>query len=375
MKKNIENLNTEQAQGNLPYTHCLNCGAELQGMYCHVCGQQATSKTPTISAFVLEYFNNAFIWDSQFLKTIWALLRRPGHLTNEYLAGKFTSQEHPLKLNMFLLFVFITLFVFFAGAEKMNSSVHDLTYDEGVRSVVQFEMSIKNDHDGRIKESPRDTVQLFAPLVLAEAYPEYISNLKTIEDTGGEALDKWIAVLPHVLIEEGAFVLDEDGYYRYNEENMAVTENLDLVNTVWSKMVDLITDYFPMLVLFTAPFLSTSMGFVLRKKRLPRIHHFIFALHYTAFLEFLMMCIYILHLTLAPSMDLLKYVMIIGSCVYLTMAFHRVYNSDTWTKAILNALFTSLIYFIIGLVIFAGIFLVACYLIADNVMIDVAVEV
>ena len=368
MKKNIENLNTEQVQSNIPYKYCLNCGAELQGMYCHVCGQEATSKTPTISAFVLEYLNNAFIWDSQFFKTIWALIRRPGYLTNEYLAGKFISQEHPLKLNMFLLLVFITLFVFFSGAEKMNSSVHDFTYDEGVRSVVQFEMSIKNDHDGRIKESPRDTVQLFAPLVLAEAYPEYISNLKTIEDTGGEALDKWIAVLPHVLIEERAFVLDEDGYYRYNEENMAATENLDLVNTVWSKMVDLITDYFPMLVLFTAPFLSTSLGLVLRKKRLPRIHHFIFALHYTAFLEFLMMSIYLLHLTVDPSMDLLECIMIIGSCVYLSMAFHKVYNSDSWTKAILNSLFTSLVYFIICLVIFLGIFLVSCFLISDNVM-------
>ena len=81
---------------------------------------------------------NAFLWDSQFLKTFWALILRPGHLTNEYLAGKFTSQEHPLKLNMFLLFVFITLFVFFASADKMTDSVHSLTTDERVRSGVQI---------------------------------------------------------------------------------------------------------------------------------------------------------------------------------------------------------------------------------------------
>ena len=104
MNKDIENLKTEHGQCNLPYTHCLNCGTELQGMYCHVCGQEAISKTPTVSAFVLEYFNNAFIWDAQFLKTFWTLIRRPGHLTNEYLSGKFISQEHPLKLNMFLLY-------------------------------------------------------------------------------------------------------------------------------------------------------------------------------------------------------------------------------------------------------------------------------
>ena len=375
MDKNTENLKTKHTQSNLPYTHCLNCGAELQGMYCHVCGQQATSKTPTISAFVLEYLNNAFIWDSQFFKTIWTLIRRPGHLTNEFLSGKFTSQEHPLKLNMFLLFVFITLFVFFAGSEKMNDSVHNLTKDENVRSSVQLEFLKNDEYAEKLKESPRDTVQLQASFVLAEKHPEIISRLETIEDVEGEDLDIWVAVVPHTLIEEEVIVFDECGYYRFNPDSKVGKEGLEIFNSVMEKMVELFTDYFPMLVLFTAPFLSTSLGLVLRKKRLPRIHHFIFALHYTAFLEFLMMCIYILHLTVAPSMDLLECIMMIGSCVYLAMSFHKVYNSDSWTKAILNSLFTSLIYLIIGLVIFIGVFLVACYHIADQVQVNVVMEI
>ena len=375
MDKNTENLKAKHTQSNLPYTHCLNCGAELQGMYCHVCGQQATSKTPTISAFVLEYFNNAFIWDSQFFKTIWTLIRRPGHLTNEFLSGKFTSQEHPLKLNMFLLFVFITLFVFFAGSEKMNDSVHNLTKDENVRSSVQLEFLKNDEYAEKLKESPQDTIQLQASFILAEKYSGIITRLETIEDVEGEDLDIWVAVVPHTLIEEEVIVFDECGYYRFNPDSKVGMEGLELFNSVMEKMVELFTDYFPMLVLFTAPFLSTSLGLVLRKKRLPRIHHFIFALHYTAFLEFLMMCIYILHLTVAPSMDLLECIMMIGSCVYLAMSFHKVYNSDSWTKAILNSLFTSLVYFIIGLVIFIGVFLVACYHIADQVQVNVVMEI
>ena len=375
MDKNTENLKAKHTQSNLPYTHCLNCGAELQGMYCHVCGQQATSKTPTISAFVLEYLNNAFIWDSQFFKTVWALIRRPGHLTNEFLSGKFTSQEHPLKLNMFLLFVFITLFVFFAGSEKMNDSVHNLTKDENLRSSVQLEFLKNDEYAEKLKESPQDTIQLQASFILAEKYSEIITRLETIQDVEGEDLDIWVAVVPHTLIEEEVIVFDECGYYRFNPDSKVGKEGLELFNSVMEKMVELFTDYFQMIVLFTAPFLSTSLGLVLRKKRLPRIHHFIFALHYTAFLEFLMMCIYILHLTVAPSMDLLECIMMIGSCVYLAMSFHKVYNSDSWTKAIFNSLFTSLIYFIIGFVIFIGVFLVACFHIADQVHVNVAMEI
>ena len=169
MSKDIQHSTSENGQSNIPYKHCLNCGSELMGMYCHVCGQQATSKTPTVGEFVGEYLNNAFIWDSQFFKTFWILISRPGRLTKDFLSGKFVSQEHPLKLNMFLLFVFITLFVFFAGAEKMNSSVHNITNDERVRYGVQIDHLMSNPESAeKIKNSPQDTVKLHAPMILVE---------------------------------------------------------------------------------------------------------------------------------------------------------------------------------------------------------------
>ena len=361
---------SKKKQGKLPYTHCLNCGAELQGKYCHVCGQEATSKTPSVGAFLVEYANHAFIWDSNFLKTIWNLIRRPGHLTKEFIAGKFASHEHPLKLNMFLLFVLITLFVFFAGTEKMNNSVHNLTYSESVRPGIQLEFLIKNGYAENMKESPRDTVQLLAPLFLAERYPEVLSNIETIEDTDGEGLDKWIAVLPHVLIEDSIVMLDESGFYRFNQQSKAGENELKMVNTVWSEMVKLIAKYFPLLVLFTAPFLSIALGIVQRKNRIPRIHHFIFALHYTAFLELLMICIFLLHLTLSPPMEWLQWVMIIGSCLYLTIAFRNVYGTTTWTMSALKALFTSMVYMLICLVIFFLIFIVACLVVVNQTLIS-----
>jgi hypothetical protein len=364
MDQQIQNSKSENEQSNLPYTHCLNCGSELKGLYCHICGQEATNKTPTVSAFIIEYLNNAFIWDTKFFQTICTLIRRPGLLTNEYLAGKFVSQEHPLKLNMFLLFVFITLFVFFAGSVKMNDSVHNLTNDESVRSGYQIEYLMKNDYAKKIKESSRDTILLIAPLYLAENYPEIINNQKTIDDAEGDTPDKWVAVLPHVLIEDEIIVLHESGFYRFNPESKVGLEDLELVNSIFEEMVELITQYFPMLVLFTAPFLSMALSFVQRKSRLPRIHHFIFALHYIAFLEFLMICIFLLHLTVSPPMGLLEGIMTIESCLYLTIAFRKVYDISNWVKAILKALFICLVYLIIGLFVFMGIFLAACIIIA-----------
>ena len=360
-KKKIE---TNKLQNKLPYTHCLNCGAELQGMYCHVCGQEAVSKNPTVGSFIFEYFNHAFIWDSNFFRTTWTLICRPGQLTNDFLAGKFASQEHPLKLNMFLLFVFITLFALFASPDKMTSSVYDLTYSESVRSGLQAKYLLENEYAEKIKESSRDTVRLLAPLFIAESHSEIISSIETIEDVEGDGLDKWIAVIPRVLIDDNILVLDESGYYRFDPESDAGEYELELVNSVWGKMVGILSRYFPMLILFTAPLLAFSLRLVQRKSQRPRIHHFIFALHYTAFLELLMLCIYLIYLAFAPPMLWLQWVLVVGSCVHLTVAFRRVYQINKWTNATFKALLTSLIYCLICLMAFVLIFLVASIIVS-----------
>ena len=286
---------------HIPYKNCLNCGAELHGMYCHVCGQQATSKTPTVGGFVLEYFNNAFIWDPQFFKTLWNLIRRPGYLTNEFLSGKFSSQEHPLKLNMFMLFVFITAFVFFSTHEKLNHSVSDFVNDERVFPALQVE-TLQDDsvYVAKMKECPRDTVQLYAPLLLAEEYPGVMTCLDVEVDTKGESLDKWTAVVPAVLVEDKYIIPGDDGYYVFNRNAGEGDSDIMLVKTIWEQLVALLTRYFPMIVLLTAPFLSFSLRLLQRKNKLSHIDRFIFSLHYTAFLELLILFIYFVYLIAAP---------------------------------------------------------------------------
>ena len=370
ISSNKDKDNSKKDQSQIPYTHCLNCGAELQGKYCHICGQEATSKTPTVGAFLVEYANHAFIWDSNFFKTIWNLISRPGYLTKEFIAGKFASHEHPLKLNMFLLFVLITLFVFFAGTEKVNNKVHNITNNEAVLAGLQLEFMIARGELDTTLLSPQDTVQLLAPLFFANQHPGFIRCIDTLENTHDKGLDKWIAVIPHSFIEDSIMVEYESGCYRINQELKTAQNELMLVNSIAQELVDLIARYFPLLVLFTAPFLAISLRFVQRKNRLPRIHHFIFALHYTAFLEVLMLCIFLLHLTLSPPMDWMQWIMIIGSCLYLTIAFREVYGTKTWTGAALKALLTSLIYILIGLGVFLGILIVAFFVAINNALIS-----
>ena len=367
MNKEKQNSKIDNGQEIFPYTHCLNCGAELKGKFCHICGQEAVSKTLTIRGFFSEYIGNAYNWDSKFSHTLLNLICRPGRLTNEFLSGKFISQVHPLKLNMFLLFVFVTLFLFFSGTENMTNSVQTVTNDERVLPGYQINYMVEDQAQAkRLQESPRDTVHLLAPLFLAQNYPEYFHCLETKEDTKGEGLDKWVAVIPEVLIKDNIIMKGDNGYYRFNPEANVGTEELEMLYSVWNEMVGITSQYFPIILLLTTPFLSISLRLVQRKSKFPQVGHFIFSLHYTAFLELLMIFIYILYLMIAPSMKVLEYIMIIGSCTYLALAFRKVYAVNNWGKTIVKSLLTSTFYFSILLMIFIIIFLIACFITAAN---------
>ena len=346
---------------------CLNCGAGLNGKYCHVCGQQAGDQNPTVRGFVFEYVANAFMWDSKFLTTLWLLIRRPGHLTNEFLKGKIVSYVHPLKLNMFMLFVFITLFLMFSGTTKLTNTVEEFTTNENVLPIIQMDALAKNEeYAEKVMQSQRCTVQLVAPLTLATEFPQFITHVETIEDTPDESADKWTAVIPQILIDDQFVVEEADGFMKFNAKTEIPTE-LKLVDIVWREMVNITTRYYPIIILLTAPFLSISLRMVQRKKKSSHFNNFIFSLHYTAFLELLTIALYISYLIFTPSSTILEWVLTIGSITYLTIAFRNAYNTSSWVKAIAKALFTSIIYFIICLLVFLCIFAGACFMAIDKI--------
>ena len=343
---------------NPPYEKCLNCGADLHGKYCHACGQEAIGMVPSIMKFIMVYINHTFVWDPRFFRTFKLLVTKPGQLTNDYFEGKHHSQEHPIKLNMFLLFVFITMFVFFSSPDKLSHSAEDLAKHELAAPSFLMGAYVEDEANvEKIKTSPRDTIVLHAPLALAKEHALVLTNLETMKDTKGEGTDQWKAVVPRVLIDDRILVSDADGSYHFNADEVTKVEGVALLTSVWEQLVKMCTKYFPMMVLFTAPFIALSLRLVQRKDRRPNIHHFVFALHYTAILELLFIIIYLLYLTVAPPADLLLWGLHLGSCAYLTLTFRRVYGVTSWWKAVMKSIFLNLNYFFI----LFSVFMVMCF--------------
>jgi len=89
-----------------PLTHCENCGAELRGHYCSVCGQAAVDYHRSFRHVVMDVLDSFLNWDSKFIRSIGLLLWRPGWLTNQFLEGRRVRFVHPLRLYLLVSIAF-----------------------------------------------------------------------------------------------------------------------------------------------------------------------------------------------------------------------------------------------------------------------------
>jgi hypothetical protein len=88
---------------------CPSCAEEMLGEYCHACGERsAASHDPSLRGFFREGLAEVVDVDSRSLRTLRALLARPGLLTTEHLAGRRRPYVGPLKL--FLVVFAVVMF-------------------------------------------------------------------------------------------------------------------------------------------------------------------------------------------------------------------------------------------------------------------------
>ena len=86
---------------------CGNCGAALEGRYCHMCGQRGHIHRSVLH-LIEEFFHGLFHLDGKIIRTAPLLLFRPGALTRRYLEGQRVRFVTPI--GMFLFTIFLMFF-------------------------------------------------------------------------------------------------------------------------------------------------------------------------------------------------------------------------------------------------------------------------
>ena len=90
-----------------PGALCLNCGAELQGVYCHVCGQEAGDHHRTIGHVIWDGIEGLTHLDGRLGQTLPPLFIDPGRLARDHLEGRRQRHVPPFRLFLISLLIFM----------------------------------------------------------------------------------------------------------------------------------------------------------------------------------------------------------------------------------------------------------------------------
>ena len=120
---------------------CANCGATLQGEFCHECGQSVHSVLKPVHGMLEDTLDIVFHVDGRVVHTLPPLLLRPGFLTLEYFAGRRVRYVAPFRL----MFVLCLLAFFFSHLAIDNSK------SDGGGSLVTF--NLHDDADSDFKDA------------------------------------------------------------------------------------------------------------------------------------------------------------------------------------------------------------------------------
>nr|WP_295111332.1 DUF3667 domain-containing protein [uncultured Caulobacter sp.] len=118
-----------------PFTHkgepCKNCGATLEGWYCHDCGQNADTHHRSILHLIWEAIEGMFHLDGRLANTLPLLFFKPGKLAKDYMEGRIARHVPPFRTFL------VALLLFILAAEHV---IHNSMREQEVKAEKQAQL-------------------------------------------------------------------------------------------------------------------------------------------------------------------------------------------------------------------------------------------
>ena len=327
-----------------PLTHCENCGTQLSGKYCSVCGQAAIDYRRSFRHVIVDVLDSFLNWDSKFFATLGLLIARPWRLTNEFLAGKRVRYVHPARLYLLasiLFFFAVTYWVksahlnpknltpqaraeIEADLEKKNLTPEQRANVEKALKILPPETANKIERAIKPKETPTETPT-------TESAPDKELEAKEPDRSGKDSasppngFEKWI---------EG----------RAKEKLGEHGTNLQLF------LITMISNL-PYMVLCCIPLFAFVLKILYLRERVFYIDHLVYALHIHTFAYLAIMLIVLATMGLNRIVPGLLAGWIVGVlwaifAVQIFLSIRRVYRQD-WFMTVFKFFVGGFVYLIV----------------------------
>lgn len=390
--------------------NCLNCQATLYGRYCHVCGQENLEPKETVWHLIQHFFNDITHFDGKFFSTVKYLLRKPGFLSTEYVAGRRASYLNPIRMYVFTSAFFFIILYSISKPEELfkNKQVERMRGLPALRKSLgerQQELKVTSDNDerddlqtsmdhlgmeiGEIKKEYGDTTsRKFTDKELTTFMITALTD--SLQEAGlppatRSRVKQLLAMANHPMSGSNLFGLKQGQYNsveEYDSSERALPDSLRdgwLKQAFMRKLVAASAEYerdpqrykekfwenwlhsFPKILFWSLPFFALILNvlYFRHKKQFYYVDHGIFTIHvYIATFLLLLICMLLSILTdwvgvhwLQIVTDILITVVSIYNFIYLYKAMRGFYKQRR-AKTILKYFILCWTAFIINLILF-----------------------
>jgi hypothetical protein len=136
---------------------CLNCGTVIEGRHCAQCGQAADLHVLSIKEVAGDVTHSLLHLDSRLWRTLRLLVRKPGELTREFIAGRHQPYIPP-----FRLYLAISILYFALSALLPESGFFDLDGSPGTvngAAPARLEVSEELKRELEAEGVPRERIE------------------------------------------------------------------------------------------------------------------------------------------------------------------------------------------------------------------------
>ncbi len=349
-------------------TECNNCGhpLDISDRYCPNCSQANSTKKLTLKDFFDEFFSSLISYDSKLLKTLSALLIRPGKITRDYINGRRVSYTNPFRFLLSLAIVYFLMLNFTGNFEEWDRYGADQDGD-WIKEDGGF--SFNTDFGAMSAEDQKNLETALDSLKVSESITKADSILLSNPEKHFEKIESE-GFMSHFFGKREFFnaVFSEDKLYdfdaiieKYSIEDSRMNRNAFRAATSFNRFkkepgsfMSSMISKLPFAVFFFLPAFAIFIWLVYIRKKYTYTDHLIFGFHITSLL-FILLIVSFLVDSIFNVLSWWIFLIIFG--IYLFQAMRKFYEQGIF-KTLVKYLFLNFVFFNLALltivVLFAG---------------------
>lgn len=326
--------------------NCLNCNAQVQGRFCHVCGQENIETKESVWHLVSHFVGDLFHFDGKFFSSLKLLMFKPGFLSREYLRGRRMSYINPIRMYIFSSAIFFLVFFMLMPSNVDDNKLGSLSV---IKKEIQEEITrIENtlNSDSSKIQSKIDSIKLLQRdldiLKMDSSYIKILQSRKASFSLSSD-IDSFSTVDQYVRYQESLPISKRDGFFdnRMKQRQLYLNEKYKGdQRSFLKKLLDEVLHKIPIALFISLPFVAFLLNLVyFRNKSYYFADHAIFLLHL-----FNALFVFGLGIVFAGAMgnsivpNLISSILNIWMFLYWYWAFKGFYQQG-WSKTILKGFF------------------------------------